>query len=1154
MTTERFVKQLADAGFDVHRDSILDALWLGSLGLELSMPPTAPLGREMKAEPPPAPPVNPVDDERTQDEGGTEPRNDPDPGVTEDDPSNERGPAVYNYGEVAGEDVTIRATAIHLPSARALGDRLPLIRGLRPFRRRFPSSHALELDEERTAELTAEMYLQGGGFIVPVLRPRYERWYDVHVVIEDDPAIEMWAAPLREYVQLLRDSGAFRLVRTWRLRLGPDGPADLARARLETPAGGLSSPRVLGDARQLIFFATHGNSPHWANGIYARLLASWQAASVALLHLLPRQRWAHSLLGEPQGLAHSFQPGCANSALDIEPFWWRSAPDPGESRVVRLPAVPIEPVALDGWARMQMALGRQAEVFLLDPCDAMTPEEAALLAPAETEAELALANLRERSPRAHDLAIMLASAPFTLPVARLVQEVTQESAADFTVLAELMMSGLVIPRSGDADAARETTYFTIRDEARPLLLRAQRSADAEALADSLDARISKHLSAIEARDVRFAALIATPEGQERLPAWAKPFAHLTMALREGGRAAPAARDWWQIMEVLNAMIVGGLARLAASDRPLGPETVRADLWPYADNPRFLEPSETGELKFRPEVAGYLRERLAGAPYLGLRLYWVGEASKKSEDIVYDLVVRGADEVMVAQTTQEALAKPALGTYDIFISDMTRGDNRRAGYDLIQVLRERDIPAPVIIFDEGMGSKKRRREAMVAGAFGGTDSANELLLLIDAAAHEIVFQPEPKPLPVAADPAEESGQHDPLLRELTDIPEGEFCTLQEITRHLLVSEVINREGDIVDSLLIFHTKRQKTWILATEISFIFVLDDPDTRKERRLMRRLVPLFQVEPVVASIGPSGSAVVQFGDDQAPWYYSQSLYRSTRGIERAIRGLLGKAMFGRDKPPGRAPASRDRRSSRSARLLLDQYGPIFNRHRLREFIGFSARGYGDRLWFVDGPPGSGRSATGWITRRFVEERVPDGVRIIELDANRRENIDQIMKDLLDQLDVPRHWLPKMEGSTAETRWRRYANMIEDQLRYQNQDHLLVVNADHTSAQLMHELVETLADVARSGRHRIIFVGQMPKLVERRHPNVYLEYLENFTPEEIFEGLALFMKQHDLKGDPNSLAHRIIEYAEGAERYNAAVSRFAREELELLRDGGPRG
>ena len=69
-----------------------------------------------------------------------------------------------------------------------------------------------------------------------------------------------------------------------------------------------------------------------------------------------------------------------------------------------------------------MGLGRSSEAFLLDPAATWTEYAAETPASKEEDIKRTLATLQERSAKAYDLAIMLASAPFTLPVARLVQE------------------------------------------------------------------------------------------------------------------------------------------------------------------------------------------------------------------------------------------------------------------------------------------------------------------------------------------------------------------------------------------------------------------------------------------------------------------------------------------------------------------------------------------------------------------------------------------------------------------------------------------------------------------------------------------------------------------------------------------------------------
>ncbi|WP_145984403.1 SAV_2336 N-terminal domain-related protein [Bradyrhizobium nitroreducens] len=745
----KFITILREADFDVSWDNVLDALWLASLGRKLDLGGAPSTSR---------PAVNPTSDGTDpQNEHYFDRKNENDRKARENDEQEEPGPnskktgggeadahtGLYARGDIAPGDRTVTASSILLPAARTLPDRLAVTRALKPFRRRRPSDIGVELDEARTAELTAELRLVLDEGLFAVLRPQQERWYEAHVVLEDEPAVEVWGAPLREFVDLLRQTGAFRLVRVWRLRLDHANPRDPQKARLETPAGALISPRVLaGDERRLVFFASHGDSLHWVDGIYPSLLKSWSAASLVLLHLLPRHRWTYTLLGEPQALARASRPGSAAEALDIETLWWRVSPDPSQPRVLRLPVVPILPQALGIWSRMQMGLGQGTEAFLIDPAETLTDAELAGLLPERIEPARALTNLRERSVAAFDLAVMLASAPFTLPVARLVQEVTQEGRTDFSVLAELMLSGVVVTRGSEEADERtsETTYFEISAAVRPHLLRSLRKSDATALAVALDRRLSAYLSSIAGRSVQFSALLADERGSTKLPAWARAFAHLTTALRGGREPLP---DWnfqdaRKALEELSRPVLGQIARLAANNVSFSANNVQADLWPFIKDPRFVA-ATPGGLKFRPEVAAYLADQLKDRAFLGLRVLWVDDYPANNTSPAATLTQGGAEPIQYALTTEQALQHPALRQFDVILSDMTRDDNHSAGYELLSQLRVIGLKTPVIIFAaSSMNTAKRRARAVAAGAFGGTNRVDVLLELIEQAARSAMF--------------------------------------------------------------------------------------------------------------------------------------------------------------------------------------------------------------------------------------------------------------------------------------------------------------------------------------------------------------------------------------------------------------------------------
>ena len=165
-----------------------------------------------------------------------------------------------------------------------------------------------------------------------------------------------------------------------------------------------------------MFFATHGASLRWSDGSYASVLDPWtRSAAVVLLHLLPVGRWKGTTLSRARHLSRP-DAGCGNVAAARFSSWWTMGVDSEDARPVRVPAVPLEPVAMLEWALMQMARGRRAPMFPL-------PHASSVQEPRSTDYARMAAALRDASPDAYRLAVYLAaSSAFTIPVARLMQE------------------------------------------------------------------------------------------------------------------------------------------------------------------------------------------------------------------------------------------------------------------------------------------------------------------------------------------------------------------------------------------------------------------------------------------------------------------------------------------------------------------------------------------------------------------------------------------------------------------------------------------------------------------------------------------------------------------------------------------------------------
>lgn len=119
--------------------------------------------------------------------------------------------------------------------------------------------------------------------------------------------------------------------------------------------------------------------------------------------------------------------------------------------------------------------------------------------------------------------------------------------------------------------------------------------------------------------------------------------------------------------------------------------------------------------FDPETADQL---------LGKSILWVDDNPRNNE-----LAVRAFKrlqlEVEQVLSTDAALAALDRRRYSLIISDMGRGTNMQAGYDLLQAVRVRDKTIPVFIF-ASQDKPEYRAEAKRRGAQLSTNSVIELI--------------------------------------------------------------------------------------------------------------------------------------------------------------------------------------------------------------------------------------------------------------------------------------------------------------------------------------------------------------------------------------------------------------------------------------------
>jgi hypothetical protein len=165
--------------------------------------------------------------------------------------------------------------------------------------------------------------------------------------------------------------------------------------------------------------------------------------------------------------------------------------------------------------------------------------------------------------------------------------------------------------------------------------------------------------------------------------------------------------------------------------------------------------------------------------------------------------------------------------------------------------------------------------------------NEIKLLLKRIAKvkyggtEIAFQEES---PNAVEPGGNAARQVDLIS-----PEG-FFTKKGICSIIQESDLVDAEDKVSDSLLIFHTRKQKTWLVATSKWLFCVLDDENTRQTKKLIQWRLPLAQAIPIVARASKPERGSVDIGPRKS-WLYSYSLFSEPKQLEEEIRKLVERA-----------------------------------------------------------------------------------------------------------------------------------------------------------------------------------------------------------------------------------------------------------------------
>ncbi|MES9538136.1 SAV_2336 N-terminal domain-related protein [Actinomadura sp. NPDC000600] len=323
-----------------------------------------------------------------------------------------------------------RASEVLVPTAPMLADPLGVQRALRPLKRRVPSRHRVELDEEATAARVADTRLW-----TPVLVPSPERWLGLDLVIDTGPTMRLWRPLARELAETLLRQGAFQDVHLSHL----DGTGRVS----STPEAPPQDPRTLLDAsgRRAVLVLSDCSGPHWWNGRAVQAVRRWaQAGPTAIVQPLAERLWRRTAAPPSPGLAALPRPGAPNTGLRFTPY------DGAAGAGVPVPVLEIAPRWFGTWARLVSGADPQPAAV------AMLPARPSGTAPVRREQELPIAErvrrfLATASPDAAELAAHVAVSVPSLPVMRLIQHRILGGSGPGR-LAEVLLSGLLRPAGG----------------------------------------------------------------------------------------------------------------------------------------------------------------------------------------------------------------------------------------------------------------------------------------------------------------------------------------------------------------------------------------------------------------------------------------------------------------------------------------------------------------------------------------------------------------------------------------------------------------------------------------------------------------------------------------------------------------------------------
>ncbi|MFB6830716.1 SAV_2336 N-terminal domain-related protein [Streptomyces hydrogenans] len=436
------------------------------------------------------------------------------------------------HERLPGSTGRVPGDAVAVPRATALPSALEMTRALRPWKRPWRTGRRQALDLDATVAGYAR-----SGELIPVFAPAPERWFDLVLVVDSSPSMQVWRETVSAFAGMLDRLGAFRTLQVRDLTVDPDDGVGLTdRQGLPTSTGQLGSP----DGRRLIVVVSDCTAPAWrAPEIWQQLRAWAGHEPVALLNPLPPKLWRRTGLDLPTVRVSPDAPGTGNKGLRfrLPPLLAVGEAKPNEW--LALPVLTLSPHALGRWSRtVMLAAPEGCSAALIPPAGRLTPLGTGRH-PARRSAEARTDGfLRTASPSAARLATLtslfdrLSLAMLHVLRQELVPEATTED------LAELLGSGLY---ALDTDTGGPVT-LTPTPQVRARLEEALTEHDTMRLNGVLD----RYISSGQGGGGRLPAVAGRPDGEEAIAAeataagiaWGRTMELLGLSLPTGGAEPP----------------------------------------------------------------------------------------------------------------------------------------------------------------------------------------------------------------------------------------------------------------------------------------------------------------------------------------------------------------------------------------------------------------------------------------------------------------------------------------------------------------------------------------------------------------------------------------------------------------------------------------